>query len=327
MINWGIIGPGNIAGRFVKEVNIQGESRITAVYGRRIERAEKFAKENKLDKFYSDLEAFLSDDEIDVVYIATPHNTHMDFAKECIKYGKHVLCEKPFSYNYRTSIEVLEMAKDANVFIMEALKPLFMPAVKMAKEWIEEGRIGKVKLIKADFGSRNSEEESPRLYSKQSAGGALLDVGIYPIMFANYMIDSEPESIKASSEMTFSGVDETDIINLKYPNGELASLTCSIICSTGKNAVIYGEEGKIVIPSFSKAKEAFLYCDEGEKKYVDHYEGYGMKYEIHEVNKRITEKKLQSEIASHKMTLDTIKIMDEVRKQIGLKYPFEEEKK
>lgn len=325
MIKWGIIGPGNIARKFIKEVNIEGESSIVSVYGRNEVRAEKFAKENSVERYYCDLEKFLNDEEVDAVYIATPHNTHMEFAKSCINHNKHVLCEKPFSYNAGTSREVFELAEKSDVFVMEALKPLFMPAVKKAKEWVDQGRIGKVKMITANFGSRNYEEESPRLYSRQSAGGALLDVGIYPIMFANYMMSAVPESIKATAEMTSTGVDETDVISLKYANGQLASLTCSIICSNGKDAVIYGERGKIVVPSFSKAKEVYLYSDDGEEKYTDSYEGYGMKYEIHEANKCIIEKKLQSKTATHKMTLDTARVMDEVRKQIGLKYPFEEQ--
>ncbi|MDO5517344.1 MAG: Gfo/Idh/MocA family oxidoreductase [Clostridium sp.] len=323
MIRWGIIGPGNIASKFVKEVNIEGESRIISVYGRNQEKVERFSKENKVEKYYTNLGEFLKDEEIDVVYIATPHNNHMEMAIECIKHGKHVLCEKPFSYNYKTSREVFEIAEKSNVFIMEALKPLFMPAVKRAKEWIEEGRIGKVKLITANFGSRNSEDESPRLYDKQYAGGALLDVGIYTIMIANYMMNSNVEVIKGTAEMTSTNVDETDTVSLKYSNGALASLTCSIACNNGKDAVIYGECGKIVIPSFSKAKEVYLYCDDGEEKYVDTYEGYGMMYEIQEVNKCIKEKNLQSETASHRVTLDIAEIMDEIRKQINLIYPFE----
>lgn len=323
MIRWGIIGPGNIAGKFAKEVNIEGESRLVSVYGRNKERVEKFANENKAERYYTDVEEFLNDEKLDVVYIATPHNNHMEYAVKCIRAGKHVLCEKPFSYNYKTGREVFELAEENGVFIMEALKPLFMPSLNKAKEWIEEGKIGNVKLITASFGSRNSEEKSPRLYELQSAGGALLDVGIYIIMFANYMMNCTPDSIKATAEMTAANVDETDIISLRYPNGGLASLTCSISCNSGKDAVIYGENGKIVIPSFSKAKEVFLYSDDGDEKYVDTYEGYGMMYEIHEVNKCILNKKLQSESASHKTTLDIAQVMDEVRKQINLQYPFE----
>ncbi|MDO5516566.1 MAG: Gfo/Idh/MocA family oxidoreductase [Clostridium sp.] len=323
MIRWGIIGPGKIAGKFAKEVNIEGESRLVSVYGRNEERAEKFAKENKAEKYYTDIDEFLNDEKIDAVYIATPHNNHIEFAVKSIKAGKHVLCEKPFSYNYKTSREVFELAEKNDVFIMEALKSLFMPALNKAKEWIDEGKIGRVKLITASFGSKNNEEESPRLYELKSAGGALLDVGIYTIMLSNYMMNSAPEVISATAEMTSKNVDETDSISLKYSNGAIASLTCSIACNSGKDAVIYGENGKIVIPSFSKAKEVYLCCDDGEEKYTDTYEGYGMMYEIHEVNECIMNKKLQSETASHKMTLDIAEVMDEVRKQIEMVYPFE----
>ncbi|MDO5517660.1 MAG: Gfo/Idh/MocA family oxidoreductase [Clostridium sp.] len=324
MIKWGIIGPGTIAHKFADEVCNTEHGKLISVYGRNEERTKNFAKGYNLETYYTDIDQFLNAKEIDAVYIATPHSSHMKFARQCIKAGKHVLCEKPFSYNEKTSREILELAKENNVFVMEALWTLFLPAVKKAKSWIEEGRIGKVKLITANFGFKSEEDINSRLYNPELAGGALLDVGIYTILISNFITNSMPEKVNASAVMTKTNVDETDMISLKYGNGECASLTCSIACDTENSAVIYGDNGKIVVPEFSKAKKAYLYSNkELLEQFEDKYDGTGYKYEIEEANSCILGDKLESQCASHKMTLELAEIMDEVREQINLVYPFE----
>lgn len=323
MIKWGIIGPGTIANAFAKEVSKTEKGKLVAVYGRNEEKSKKFAKEYNLEKSYANIDEFLNDKEIDAVYIATPHNYHMDFAIKCIKAKKHVLCEKPFSYNKKTSEEVLKLAKENNVFIMEALWTLFLPAINKAKTWVKENKIGKVKLITANFGFKSEEDVNSRLYNANLAGGALLDVGIYPILFSNFIMNDIPKEIKATATMTRTGVDETDVIDLKYKDGALASVTCSIAAETDNTAVIYGEKGKIVIPTFWMAKEAYLYSYENEEKFEDKYNEAGYKYEIIEANNCIVNNALESDIASHDVTLYLARIMDEIREQIGLVYPFE----
>lgn len=323
MIRWGIIGPGAIANAFAKEVNNTKNGVLSAVYGRNENKVSEFCKNYNVKNYYTNIDEFLNSDDIDAIYIATPHSHHMEYAKKCIKAKKNVLCEKPFSYNYETSKEVLEMAKENNVFIMEALWTLFLPAINKAKTWIEEGRIGKVKLITANFGFVSEEDINSRLYNPSLAGGALLDVGIYPILFSNYMLNDIPNNINAIAKFTRTNVDETDVITLQYEEGTLASLTCSISSDTDNTAVIYGEKGKIVIPTFWMAKEAFLYIEDKVETYIDEYKEAGYKYEIEEANECIIKNYLESNIASHKMTLDLAKIMDEIRDKIGLRYPFE----
>lgn len=323
MIRWGIIAPGTIANAFAKEVKNTKDGVLTAVYGRNENKAKEFAKEYNIEKYYSNIDEFLNDKNIDAVYIATPHNYHMEYANKCIEAKKHILCEKPFSYNYNTGKEVLNLAKENNVFIMEALWTLFLPTVNKAKKWIKENKIGKIKLITANFGFKSEEDINSRLYNPNLAGGALLDVGIYPILFSNFIMDDFPKEIKASAEFTNTKVDESDIINLKYEKGALASLTCSISVETDNTAVIYGEKGKIVIPKFWSSKECYLYLGDRVEEFVDSYKEAGYKYEIEETNSCIKNEALESNIASHKITLELAKIMDEIRNQIGLVYPFE----
>lgn len=323
MIKWGIIAPGGIANAFAKEVIKTKDGILSAVYGRNEDKTKEFAKSHNIEKYYTNIEEFLSDDNIDAVYIATPHSYHMDYAKKCVLAKKHVLCEKPFSYNQKTGKEVVDLAKENNVFIMEALWTLFLPAVNKAKEWIEEGKIGKIKLITANFGFKSEFNAKHRLYNPDLAGGALLDLGIYPILFSNFIANSYPNEIKANAEFTKTNVDESDIINLKYQDGTLASLKCSLAVNLDNEAVIYGENGKIVIPRFWASKEAYLYTEENTEKYIDEYEEAGYKYEIEEANNCIKNDALESNVASHNNTLELAKIMDEIRKQIGLVYPFE----
>lgn len=323
MIRWGIIGPGAIANAFAREVNNTKNGVLSAVYGRNENKVNEFCKTYNVENYYTNIDEFLNSEKIDAVYIATPHSYHMEYAKKCIKAKKHVLCEKPFSYNYETSKAALDMAKENNIFIMEALWTLFLPAINKAKTWVEEGRIGKIKLITANFGFISEEDINSRLYNPNLAGGALLDVGIYPILFSNYIMDNIPSEINATAKFTRTNVDETDVINLKYEEGALASLTCSICSDTDNTAVIYGEKGKIVIPTFWMAKEAFLHIEDKVEKYIDEYKESGYKYEIEEANNCIINKELESNIASHKVTLELVKIMDEIRGKIGLRYPFE----
>ena len=146
MIKWGIIGPGAIANAFAKEVYNSENGELIAVYGRNNEKVKKFAEKYNIENYYSDIDEFLDSDNIDAVYIATPHNSHMEYAIKCINSKKHVLCEKAFSYNYKTSKEALDLAKENNIFIMEALWTLFLPAIRQVKTWIEENKIGKIKL-------------------------------------------------------------------------------------------------------------------------------------------------------------------------------------
>lgn len=324
MIKWGIIGYGNIAAAFAEEIGETENGELIAVYGRNKERLAKFSEKFEIDNIYDNIKKFLNNEEIDAVYIATPHSTHMEYAELCIKNKKHVLCEKPFSYNRESGQRILELAKENNVFIMEALWTLFLPAIKKAKEWVLDGKIGKVNLITANFGFKNEcKNLSSRLYNPDLAGGALLDVGIYDILIANFIMGKRPESISAKAVMTETKVDETCVMNFKYEEGTLASLTCSISSATDNTAVIYGEKGKITIPYFWSAKEAFLESESGNESFKDDYKKAGYKYEIIEAGECIKNKMLTSREASHELTLELSEIMDEIREQIGLKYPFE----
>lgn len=322
MIRWGIIGPGTIANAFAQEVNKTVSGKLVSVYGRNKEKVKIFAEKYSIN-YYNDIDIFLKDNNMDAVYIATPHSHHTIFADKCIMAGKHVLCEKPFSYNYRTAENTIKMAEEKNIFIMEALWTLFLPAIKKSREWIEQNKIGNIKLITANFGFASKFNIESRLFNPNLAGGALLDAGVYPIYFSNFILGENPISIKSNSKMTSTDVDETDVINFKYKSGAQASLICSIGIKCDNTAVIYGEKGKIIIPMFWRAKEAHLYTDECNESFFDNDKDNGYKYEIQEANECILNDMIESNIATHEGTLNIAKILDEIRKQNNVVYPFE----
>lgn len=322
MLRWGIIGPGSIAHSFAKEVNKTGNGQLVKVYGRNKDKAELFGKQYHID-YTSDYEAFINDKTIDAVYIATPHRYHAEFTDKCILAGKGVLCEKPFSYNYETTKKSINLAREKNIFLMEALWTLYLPTISKVKSWINEGKIGKVKLITAQFGFNAEFDPNSRLYNQELAGGALLDAGIYPIAFSNFIAESLPISIKSQAVKAISGVDATDTINFMYDNGIQSLLSCSISLNTDNHAIIYGEQGKIVIPNFWMAKQASLYTPHLTDTFIDTDPDLGYKHEIKEASSCIINGHIQSNLCSHQRTLETISIMDEIRRQISFQYPFE----
>lgn len=322
MIRWGIIGPGVIAHSFAREVVQSGNGCLMKVYGRNEEKARGFAEQYHIT-YTTDLESLLHDQAIDAIYIATPHNYHVTFTDKCIMAGKSVLCEKPFSYNYETAKRSILLARERKVFLMEALWTLYLPTISKVKAWINEGKIGRVKLIKANFGFNAEFNGQSRLYSKELAGGALLDAGIYPIAFSNFIAEDVPSSIKSHATMAVTGVDAVDTMAFIYDNGIQSLLSCAISLKIDNEAVIYGENGKIAIPNFWMAKEAYLYTDDSKEHFKDEDPDLGYKYEIREAANCIANGLIESEICSHKRTLETVAVMDELRKQMGLTYPFE----
>ncbi len=322
MVNWGILGTGNIADMFCTDFqNVRG-ARLHSVFGRRAPRSHEFAHKFGIPDHFSDLEAFLSQPDLDVVYIATPHTTHCDFAIKAMRAGKHVLCEKPFAVNEEEAQEMFRVASEENVFIMEALWTLYLPAIQKVLQWVAAGAIGEIKLIEADFGDALSKDPLGRIQNPHLAGGAVLDVGIYPLLLSNAAAGMSPEQIKASAVFTGTGVDETTSMTLKY-KGAVASLCASVALKTKWYATLYGTEGYIEIPEFFRAKEAILMSETYEEYYMDKSPGLGYQHEAQNVTDLVEAGLKESQIVSRAFTLELVKTLDRVRREIGLKYPFE----
>ncbi|NLO09578.1 MAG: Gfo/Idh/MocA family oxidoreductase [Clostridiales bacterium] len=324
-IRWGIIGTGNIAATFARALNSMEDSSLYGVASRNVVRAGEFAKRFKIEKSYGSYEELAKDPDIDVVYIGVPHTEHKNMAKLCIENKKAVLCEKPFAINSKDSEELISMAKEYNVFLMEAMWTKFLPTNLRVKQWIKEGRIGKILHIKATFGFYSDYDPDSRLYNPSLGGGALLDVGVYPISYITFLLDKAPDKIISSAIIGASGVDEQNVLVFQYKDGILADLSSSISCETGNDALIVGEKGIIKVNHFWRAESAKLY--DNSYKCLDEFKepfiANGYEYEAAEVNRCLREGLKISPLNPLTDTLSNMRLMDEIRKQWGLVYPGE----
>ncbi len=325
-IRWGIIGTGTISSIFAKALNSMDHTEIIAVSSRTQNKADEFAREYSIKKAYSSFEELAKDPEIDVVYIGTPHTEHRANAALCLQFKKAVLCEKPFTLNQYDTEYLINLAKEHNVFLMEAMWTKFLPATQKVKEWIKSGLIGKVKFFKVNFGFTKEFDATNRLFNPDLAGGALLDVGIYPITYVIHMMESLPDDVKSCAHLCVTNVDEMNAITFHYEKeGVMAELSSAITAEVGKDAVIIGEKGRIVVPNFWMADSVTCYDAAGKRleMFSTNYQPNGYIYEAEEVNNCIRDGKKESSILPLQDTLDIMKLMDTLRKEWGLVYPGE----
>jgi len=325
-LNWGIIGTGNIAATMAKDFKYVDDAKVVAVSGTSPEKANKFAKEYGIEHPCRSLDELLADDQVDCVYIATPHTSHKDIAIQAMKAGKAVLCEKPMAINHKDQEEMIKVAKERHVFLMEAYWTAYLPAVREAFKWIKEGEIGRVRLIEADFSFR-TEAESGRLLDPTLAGGALLDVGIYPVgvthMISKLVGAGVIKTLYNTAQMTSTGVDGQDTILIQYDNGLTASLTCALKLDGHQHMYIYGEKGRIELPIFFSAKKASLYKANDHVDFNSNTGAKGYVYEVNAVNTLVKEGEIESPVISFEHSLEVIEILDRLRANIGLAYPGE----
>lgn len=325
-IKWGIIGAGNISSTFATSLNNMENTELAAVASRDINKGKAFAAKFNARKVYDNYEDLAKDEEIDVIYIGTPHSEHVKNAELCIKNKKAVLCEKAFTTNAMEAKYLIQLAKDNNVFLMEAMWTKFLPTTIRVKEWIKEAKIGKILNLQVNFGFRRELASTHRLLNPSLSGGSLLDVGIYPITYAIHLMDKLPIHVSSQAIIGETGVDIQSSVLFQFDNGALATLNSAICAEVGKYATIIGENGKIEVPLFWSAKEAFLYNAEGilMDSFKEETEIKGYEYEAYEVNRCLREGKLESDILPLKDTLGIIEIMDGLRKEWGITYPHEQ---
>lgn len=322
-VRWAILGAGQIAHQFVHDFKFVNNAELVAIASGDSERAKAFAAQYSIPDALSHDELYNSD-LIDAVYIATTHNFHFEQSLACIKHGKAVLCEKPITINDSEFKRLATVANGKQVFLMEAMWTYFLPALQKAKEWIEKGRIGAIRVIQADFCFLMEYNPSGRLYNPELAGGALLDVGIYPIAFATYFMNRKPDSIKASAIIGKTNVDEFTGMVFHYDDIS-AILYSSMRVNTLNKGIISGDRGSIEIPDFYKAGSAFLYDSEHQlvESFTDQRSGLGYNYEIQEVTDCVLNGSHESRIVTHARSNELQEIMTEVRRQIDLRYPME----
>lgn len=322
IIRWGIVGPGNIANKFAKAIkNVKG-AELTAVASRSKEKSREFADKYNIPNVFVGYEEMAKAEEIDAVYIATPHPFHKPCAEIFLNAKKHVLCEKPVCVNAAQANNLMECANKNGVFLMEAMWTRFLPAINEALKIAKSGEIGDIRGVKADFCYSCPPMDDAKLYSNDMAGGALLDVGIYGLNFAAIFLGNNPESICSISDIDY-GVDCQTNILMKYQNGAIASVSAAINVIKPETGYIYGTRGYITVPCFYGAKEVFVNVDNEERHISKPSIGDGFEEEIYEACSCIRAGKTQSDVMPMSESIRVLEQMDYIREQINLKYPFD----
>lgn len=319
-INWGILGAGRIAGKFATEAKLVPGARLVAVGSRSAEKAGEFAKQNGVERAYGSYAELVADPDVDAVYVATLHPTHCEHTLLALDAGKAVLCEKPFAVTAREARQMVERARSRKLFLMEAMWARFNPVTVQVRQWIAEGRIGEPRMVTVDFGFRAAWNPESRLLNPALAGGALLDVGVYVLAYAS-MVFGRPAQVQAVAHIGETGVDEQVAMALKYPGGQIASLTCAVRTPSPQGARIDGTEGAIEIPAFWRAPVARLIRPKEDP--VEATGAFGFQYEIAEAMACLTAGMTESPNMPLDETLAIAETMDAVRRQIGVRYPFE----
>jgi predicted dehydrogenase len=322
-VRWAILGAGQIANQFASDIKSVENADLVAVASRDPERAKVFANRYGIPYAFTYDELYRSN-LVDAVYVATTHNFHYEQSLACMQHGKAVLCEKPITINDTEFKKLAVFANEKQVFLMEAIWTYFLPALKKAKEWIAEGRIGSINIIQADFSFLAEYNPLSRLFNPMMAGGALLDVGIYPIAFSLYFMNRKPDNMKVSAIFGDTKVDE--FIGMIFNYGDVSALLFSSLRFNSLNkGIITGDKGSIEIPDFYKAVSAQLYDADHQlvDSYTDHRTTLGYNYEIQEVTDCILNGSRESKIVTHTRSNELQEIMTDVRRQINLKYPME----
>ncbi len=324
-IRWGFIGLGSIARRFGSCFPYAPNAEIYAVASRSQAKAEAFGAEFGATKCYGSYDALVNDPDVDVVYVGTPHNYHKSHTLLSLNAGKHVLCEKPFAVNAAEARDMIACARAKNLFLMDAFWTRFFPAMAQVRELLAEGAIGDVMLVQADFGYRTpSVNPEARAYSPDLAGGALLDVGSYPIQLMSMVYGKQPSDIVSQVTLGSTGVDELSVTAFKYSDYEMATVTTAIRLSTPQEARIMGSQGYIAIPNFWHPSEITVHRGgQAPETLRFDFPGEGFQYEIEAVGECIRAGMTESPIYPLDETIDIMETLDRIRALWGLRYPME----
>ena len=323
-IRWGILGTGSIAHQFARGLADTPDAVLVAVGSRSIDTANSFADEFDIERRHPAYEELADDDGVDAVYVSTPHPFHRDNSILLLEHGKAVICEKPFTINAGDAKAVIDVARQRDVFLMEAMWTRYLPAVVRARELIAEGAIGDVRMVQADFGFRAGVNPEGRLFNPALGGGALLDVGIYVISMASMILGPRPSHVESTMHIGDTGVDEQSAFLLQYPGGQLAVLSCAVRTGTAVETRIFGTEGSILLHSPFYKCGALTVKRGGVEEHVDlPLKGNGYNYEAAEVGRCLRANLKQSDVMPLVETLALMELMDSIRARWGLSYPME----
>jgi predicted dehydrogenase len=323
-VKWGIVGTGKIAKRFMQAAFYVPDAQVVAVGSREQHTADQFGAQFGVPKRYGSYDALIGDPEVEIVYVATPHTLHAENTLAALQAGKHVLCEKPFTINAQQAETVIQAARASGKFVMDGMWTRCFPVVREIARRIQAGELGEIRYLQADFGFRPEFNPASRLFAPALGGGALLDVGVYPVALA-FLVLGAPKQIVSHATLGATGVDELCSMLFLYENGAQAVLSASLQVEMPKQANICGSQARIHLPApWWKPSEAYLVRNDGATEHLLYpYEGDGLQFEIRHVHDCLRQGLTESPWMPLDETLGIMRLLDTLRAQWGVRYPSE----
>ena len=323
-IRWGILGCGRIARKFATDLKLVDDAILVAAGARSIESANAFAKDFPVAYIHGSYEELVQNENVDVIYIATPHSEHYKNAMLCLEHNKAVLCEKAFAINYQQAKAMIDKAREKNVFLMEALWTKFLPNHQKLQSLLKENHIGNIRFVLINFGFAPQPPVPPRLFDPSLAGGTMLDIGIYNVFMAMSVL-GKPNAVKAFMTPAATGVDEQCAVTLLYNNGAIAQLFSTFASNLATEAHICGTNGRYHLTHRFYSPDAIIeyYPGQPDSKQiipVERGDGHGYQYEAQHVCDCLRQGLTESPVMTHDDTLQLMEVLDEIRRQAGIKY-------
>lgn len=320
----GILGAGHIAQKMATTLMGMKEAELYAVAARELSRAEQFADEFHAQKAYGNYEALADDPDIDLIYIATPHSHHFGPARMCLLKGKPVLCEKAFTANAREAEELIRIAQEKQVFLAEAIWTRYMPFSRTIRELTESGIIGKPMMLTASLGYPIAHKE--RIVRLELCGGALYDLGVYPINFALMTFGNDLEKITSTCMKNEAGVDMQNSITFTYRDGRMAVMQTTAFCASDRQGIISGDKGYLVIDNINNPQQAVVYNTDHQEtgRYTCPPQITGFEYQVQEAAEAIRRGAIEPASMPHAETLRVMQMLDSLRQEWGIRFPMDE---
>ncbi len=322
----GLLGAGGIAGTMAETIARMKDVQNYAVASRDLAKAEDFSRRHRIEKAYGSYEEMLADDQVDLVYIATPHSHHHEWTMAALNAGKNVLCEKAFAANAAQAKEMIDLARSKKLLLAEAIWTRYMPSRTMIREIIDRGDIGEVRTVSSNLGYPIS--NVARMIRPELAGGCLLDLTVYTLNFTSMILGNGFTRLEAFMIPTGTGVDGQDSVFLEYPDGKMAVMMTTMYSRTDRRGVIYGTDGLIEVENINNPQKISVYAStpsgpELRQELTPPAQISGYEYEVEACMKALQEGRIECPEMPHAETLEIMRQMDEIRKRFGIVFPFE----
>lgn len=319
---WATLGTGVIANELAQAMEALG-GKLYSVANRTYDKGVAFAEKYGIEKVYKEIDEVFDDPEVDIIYISTPHNTHINYLRKALTAGKHVLCEKSITLNSAELEEAITLAEKHHVVLAEAMTIFHMPLYRKLKEIVDAGKLGPLKMIQMNFGSYKEYDMTNRFFNRELAGGALLDIGVYALSFVRWFMDEQPDQIASQVKLAPTGVDEQVGILLTNPSGQMATAALSLHAKQPKRGMLSYDKGYIEIYEYPRGQEAVItYTEDGRQEVIQAGDTkHALRYEVQDMEETVSS---QADHSYLDYSRDVMAIMTQLRQEWGMTYPEEE---